>query len=338
MSAPMCDAFLVLAQAPDGLSCFLLPRFRPNGSVNALHFQRLKDKLGNRSNASTEVEFVDAFALRVGEEGKGIRTILKMVQLTRLDCVISSAGMMRAALARAVFHCRYRGVFGKHLVGQPMMRAVLADLVLESEGALALTMRLCRAFDHSKVSSSEAAWARLMTPAAKYWICKTAPNFVYEAMECLGGNGYVEENTLARLFREAPVNAIWEGSGNVMCLDVLRVSKHHSDEVRGVLAELAHEAPDLPGASVMVSTVERMLQTGAEADARTTVESLARLAAAASLKASAPEIVAAAFARTRLSDVRGGMWGTAALADGEHELLLQRALRTSELRPTYRRD
>ena len=329
MSAPMCDAFLVLAQAPDGLTCFLLPRFRPDGSVNALHFQRLKDKLGNRSNASAEVEFVDAFALRVGEEGKGIRTILKMVQLTRLDCVISSAGMMRAALVRAIFHCRYRVVFGKHLVDQPMMRAVLADLALESEGALALTMRLCRAFDHSKKSPSEAAWARLMTPAAKYWVCRTAPNFVYEAMECLGGNGYVEENTLARLFREAPVNAIWEGSGNVMCLDVLRVTKHHSEEVRGVLADLAHEAADLPGVSATATTVERMLGTGTEADARTTVELLARLAAAASLKASAPEIIAAAFARTRLSNARGSMWGTAALADSERDLLLQRALRTS---------
>jgi putative acyl-CoA dehydrogenase len=329
MSAPMCDAFLVLAQAPNGLTCFLLPRFRPDGSVNALHFQRLKDKLGNRSNASTEVEFVDAFALRVGEEGKGIRTILKMVQLTRLDCVISSAGIMRAALARAIFHCGHRSVFGKHLFDQPMMRVVLADLALESEGAVALTMRLCRAFDDAKKSASEAAWARLMTPAAKYWICKTAPDFVYEAMECLGGNGYVEENTLARLFREAPVNAIWEGSGNVMCLDVLRVAKHHSDEIRGVLADLAHNTADLPGASATATTVGRMLETGGEAEARIAVELMARLAAAACLKANGPEIVAAAFARTRLSDVRSGMWGTAALADGERDLLLKRALQTS---------
>jgi putative acyl-CoA dehydrogenase len=220
-------------------------------------------------------------------------------------------------------------VFGKHLVDQPMMHAVLADLALESEGAVALTMRLCRAFDHSKKSASEAAWARLMTPAVKYWICKTAPNFVYEAMECLGGNGYVEENTLARLFREAPVNAIWEGSGNVMCLDVLRVAKHHSEEVRGVLAGLAHEVADLPGVSATATTVERMLTTGAEADARNAVELLARLAAAASLKASAPEIIAAAFSRTRLWNARGAMWGTAALADDERDLLLQRALRTS---------
>jgi putative acyl-CoA dehydrogenase len=328
MSAPMCDAFLVLAQAPDGLTCFLLPRFRPDGSVNALYFQRLKEKLGNRSNASSEVEFVDAYALRVGEEGKGIRAILKMVQLTRVDCVISSAGMMRAALARALFHCRYRSVFQKHLVDQPMMRAVLADLALESEAALALTMRLCRAFDHAKTSPSEAAWARLLTPAAKYWVCKTAPGFIYEAMECLGGNGYVEENTLARIYREAPVNAIWEGSGNVMCLDVLRVAKQHGEEARGVLADLARGAADLPGASAAVTTVERMLVTGAEAGARTAVELLARLAAAVSLQASAPDTIAAAFARTRLSSAHGAMWGAAALTDSERNLLLQRALRT----------
>jgi len=328
MSAPMCDAFLVLAQAPDGLTCFLLPRFRPDGSVNALHFQRLKDKLGNRSNASSEVEFVDAYALRVGEEGKGVRAILKMVQLTRLDCIISSAGMMRAALARALFHCRYRSVFQKHLVDQPMMRAVLADLALESEAAVALTMRLCRAFDHAKTSPAEAAWARLLTPAAKYWVCKTAASFIYEAMECLGGNGYVEEHTLARLYREAPVNAIWEGSGNVMCLDVLRVARQHRDEARGVIADLSRETADLPGAVAAVATVKRMLATGAEADARTAVELLALLAAAASLRASAPETIAAAFTRTRLPNGHGVMWGAAALVDGERDVLLRRALRT----------
>jgi putative acyl-CoA dehydrogenase len=212
------------------------------------------------------------------------------------------------------------------LVDQPMMRAVLADLALESEGALALTLRLCRAFDHSRHSPAEAAWAQLLTPATKYWICKTAPSFVYEAMECLGGNGYVEENTLARLFREAPVNAIWEGSGNVMCLDVLRVTRQHSDEVAGVLAELAREAADLPGGSAAAVTVEQMLRTSTESDARRCVESLARLAAAAALRATAPEAIAAAFARTRLSDGRGAMWGTAALEDRERDLLLQRAL------------
>ncbi|MGC1326471.1 MAG: isovaleryl-CoA dehydrogenase, partial [Xanthobacteraceae bacterium] len=222
LSAPMCDAFLVLAQAPGGLTCFLLPRFRDDGSVNALRFQRLKDKLGNRSNASSEVEFTDAFAWRVGEEGAGIRTILQMVQLTRLDCAIASAGLMRMALAQAVHHCRHRNVFGKPLYHQPMMRAVLADMALEVEAAVALVFRLARALDRAADDAAEAAYARVMTPAAKYWTCKLAPGFIVEAMECLGGNGYVEESLLPRLYREAPVNAIWEGSGNVMCLDVLR--------------------------------------------------------------------------------------------------------------------
>jgi putative acyl-CoA dehydrogenase len=189
MSAPMCDAFLVLAQAPGGLSCFLMPRFRPDGSVNGLHFQRLKDKLGNRSNASSEVEFADAFGWRVGDEGRGVRTIINMVQLTRLDCAIASAGIMRMALAQAIHHARHRSVFQKHLADQPMMQAVLADLALEAEAAVALVMRLCRAFDLAASDPLEAAYARVLTPAVKYWVCKTAPAFIYEAMECLGGNG-----------------------------------------------------------------------------------------------------------------------------------------------------
>ena len=228
-SAPMSDAFLVLAQAPGGLTCFLMPRFRPEGSVNGLRFQRLKDKLGNRSNASSEVEFVDAFAWRVGDEGAGVRTILQMVQLTRVDCAIASAGLMRMALAQAVHHCRYRKVFQKGLLDQPMMRAVLADMALDLEGAVALVMRVCRALDRASSDPREAAYARLLTPVAKYWICKIAPAFLFEAMECLGGNGYVEESILPRLYREAPVNAIWEGSGNVMCLDVLRALRHEEE-------------------------------------------------------------------------------------------------------------
>ena len=225
LSAPMSDAFLVLAQAPGGLTCFLMPRFRPDGAVNDLRFQRLKDKLGDRSNASSEVEFADAFAWRVGAEGGGLRNILQMVQLTRLDCAIASAGLMRMALTQAVHHCRHRSVFQKHLYDQPMMRAVLADMALEVEGAVALAFRLSRALDRAAADKREAAYARLMTPAVKYRICKLAPAFVYEAMECLGGNGYVEESMLPRLYRQAPVNAIWEGSGNVMCLDVLRALK-----------------------------------------------------------------------------------------------------------------
>jgi putative acyl-CoA dehydrogenase len=267
MSAPMCDAFLVLAQAPGGLTCFLMPRFRPDGSVNGLHFQRLKDKLGNRSNASSEVEFAQAFAWRVGEEGRGVRTIIEMVQLTRVDCVISSAGMMRMALAQALHHARHRTVFQKKLADQPMMRSLIADMALEVEGATALTMRLCRSFDLAGMDAKETARARLLTPAVKYWICKSAPGFIYEAMECLGGNGYVEETPLARLYREAPVNAIWEGSGNVMCLDVLRAFSREGEAARAVLGDLVRACGDLPGAKEAVSFIGKTL-AGADGEAR----------------------------------------------------------------------
>jgi putative acyl-CoA dehydrogenase len=327
MSAPMSDAFLVLAQAPDGLTCFLMPRFRPDGRVNALHFQRLKDKLGNRSNASSEVEFEAAYARRVGGEGEGIRTILAMVQLTRLDCAIASAGMMRAALARALHHTRHRAVFGKPLAEQPMMRAVLADMALEVEGALALVMRLCRSFDRAATQPAEAARARLLTPAAKYLVCKAAPALTYEAMECLGGNGYVEEDVLPRLYREAPVNAIWEGSGNVMCLDMLRAFSRDADAARATLEDLAGETKALPGAADAVDFIGRMLAgASAEANARAIVERLAQLAAAAALNASAPAGVAELFARTRLAGHRGANYGTALLSEAETALLLARVL------------
>ena len=326
MSAPMSDAFLVLAQAPGGLTCFFMPRFRPDGSVNALHFQRLKNKLGNRSNASTEVELKDAFALRVGEEGKGIRTIIKMVQLTRLDCAIASAGLMRAVLVQALHNAHHRSVFGKLLVNQPMMRLVLADLALEVEGAVALIMRLCRAVDLSASDESEARLARLLTPAAKYWICKTAPPFAYEAMESLGGNGYVEDGVLARLYREAPVNAIWEGSGNVMCLDVLRAIGREGDSLQAVMADAVKQAAGLPGASDAIDLIARTLAGDvAEAQARAAVERIALLAAAAALTKSAPA-VAEVFARTRLSGRRGATFGTSDISEREASMLLERAL------------
>ena len=326
MSAPMCDAFLVLAQAPGGLTCFLMPRFRPDGSVNGLRFQRLKDKLGNRSNASSEVEFVDAFAWRVGEEGRGVRTIIEMVQLTRVDCIISSAGMMRMALAQAMHHARHRTVFQRHLADQPMMRTLLADMALEVEGATALTMRLCRSFDLAASDPKEAARARLLTSAVKYWICKTAPGFIYEAMECLGGNGYVEETPLARLYREAPVNAIWEGSGNVMCLDVLRALSREGEAARVVLGDLVQACGDLPGAEEAAGFIAKTLSgADGEAKARAAVERLAMLAATAALNESAPT-VAPAFARTRLATARGGTFGTADLAVPEVTSLSERAL------------
>jgi putative acyl-CoA dehydrogenase len=326
MSAPMCDAFLVLAQAPGGLTCFLMPRHRPDGSVNGLRFQRLKDKLGNRSNASSEVEFVDAFAWRLGEEGRGVRTIIEMVQLTRVDCVIGSAGMMRMGLAQALHHARHRTVFQRKLADQPMMRMLLADMALEVEGATALMMRLCRSFDLAASDPREAARARLLTPAVKYWVCKTAPGFIYEAMECLGGNGYVEETPLARLYREAPVNAIWEGSGNVMCLDVLRALSREGEAARAVLADLVQACAGLSGGREAAGFIATTLGgADGEARARAAVERLAMLAAAAALAESVPG-VAQAFARTRLATPRGGTFGSAALADNDVVTLLDRAL------------
>jgi putative acyl-CoA dehydrogenase len=324
MSAPMCDAFLVLAQAPAGLTCLLMPRFRPDGRVNGLRFQRLKDKVGNRSNASSEVEFAEAFAWRVGEEGNGIRTIIPMVQLTRLDCAIASAGLMRMALAQAVHHARHRRVFQKNLVDQPMMRALLAELALEVEGTTALVMRLARAFDLSADNASEATYARLLTPAVKYWVCKTAPAFAYEAMECIGGNGYVEDSVLARLYREAPVNAIWEGSGNVMCLDVLRALTRE-ESARAAVVDLARGAAELPGAIDAANAMAKVL-AGADAEraARAAVERIAVLATAIALKASAPEI-AETYARTRLMRA-GATYGTAELSPAEADRLIERAL------------
>src|SRR6476619_2801248 len=255
MSAPMCDAFLVLAQADGGLTCFFMPRFKPDGSVNAIQFQRLKEKLGNRSNASSEVEFNGAYAERIGEEGKGIRTIIQMVQLTRQDCAIASAGLMRSGLAHALHHARHRSVFQKHLADQPLMQAVLSDMALHVEASIALVMRLCRSFDRAPDDPGEAAFMRLLTPAIKYWVCKSAPGFLYEALECLGGNGYVEEGILARHYRESPVNAIWEGSGNVMCLDVLRALSREADAALAVLRELAEATQGLSGASEAVAFI-----------------------------------------------------------------------------------
>jgi putative acyl-CoA dehydrogenase len=277
-----------------------MPRFRPDGPVNALRFQRLKEKLGNRSNASAEVEFEEAYAERIGEEGRGVRTIIEMVQLTRLDCAVASAGLMRMALAQAVHHARHRVVFQKKLADQPMMDAVLADLALEQEGALALVLRLAASCDRAAHDPGEAAYWRLLTPAVKYWVCKRAPAFIYEAMECLGGNGYVEESMLPRLYREAPVNAIWEGSGNVMGLDVLRAFARDGEAARDMLARVAAAVGDLPGGREAASAVTRLLSEG-DAQARAVTERLALIAAAAALKASAPREICEAFAASRLA-------------------------------------
>jgi putative acyl-CoA dehydrogenase len=326
MSAPMCDAFLVLAQADEGLTCFFMPRFAPDGSVNAIQFQRLKDKLGNRSNASSEVEFVGAYAEAVGEEGKGIRTIIQMVQLTRQDCAIASAGLMRSGLAHALHHARHRSVFQKHLADQPLMQAVLSDMALHVEASVALVMRLCRAFDRTPHDPAEAAYMRLLTPAIKYWVCKSAPAFLYEAMECLGGNGYVEEGILARHYRESPVNAIWEGSGNVMCLDVLRALAREPDAATAVLQGLAADTASLPGAGEAVAFIGKAFRRpDSERIARLAVEKLALLSAAAALNAVSPRH-AELFAATRLGASHASMYGAVELDTGNVRALLERAL------------
>jgi len=326
MSAPMCDAFLVLAQADEGLTCFFMPRFAPDGSVNAIQFQRLKDKLGNRSNASSEVEFVGAYAQAVGEAGKGIRTIIQMVQLTRQDCAIASTGLMRSGLAHALHHARHRSVFQKHLADQPLMQAVLSDMALHVEASVALVMRLCRAFDRTPHDAAEAAYMRLLTPAIKYWTCKSAPAFLYEAMECLGGNGYVEDGILARHYRESPVNAIWEGSGNVMCLDVLRALSREREAATAVLQSLAAETKGLPGAGEAAAFIGKTFRRAdGERVARLAVEKLALLAAAAALNGVSPRH-AELFAATRLAANHASMYGAVELESGDVRALLERAL------------
>ena len=242
-SAPMCDAHMVLARSEGGLSCFFVPRWRPDGSKNAVLVQRLKDKLGNRSNSSGEVEFQDAHGILVGEEGRGIPTIIEMAGYTRLDCVIGSAALMRQAFVQAAHHARHRSTFGKLLVEQALMRNVLCDLALESEAATLLMLRLAASFDFLD-TPLERAWRRIMTPAAKFWICKRTLEFCGECMEVWGGNGYVETGPMARLYREAPVNSIWEGSGNVMCLDVLRAIDREPEGFALLLEELQQAAAD----------------------------------------------------------------------------------------------
>ena len=326
MSAPMCDAFLVLAQAPGGLSCFLMPRFLPDGSVNALHFQRLKDKLGNRSNASSEVEFEAAHAWLIGEEGRGVPNIIEMVTGTRLDCAVASAGLMRLTLANAIHHCRHRTVFQKKLVDQPLMGQVLADLALDAEAATALAFRLARSFDRTS-DPHAAAWRRLMTPVTKYWICKLAPAFAYEAMECLGGNGYIEEGVAARVYRELPLNAIWEGSGNVMALDLLRVLQREPETVAIVMDDLAAAAGGDAHLKTHLAGVQRLLHEPRflEQRGRALTESLATLAAGTTLRAHAPAPVADQFIATRLAGAPRQTYGHGLDAAGTRAIV-ERAL------------
>jgi putative acyl-CoA dehydrogenase len=323
MSAPMSDAFLVLAQAPGGLSCFFMPRFLPDGTVNAILLQRLKDKCGNRSNASSEVELARTHAWRVGEEGRGIATIMEMVTLTRIDCAISSAGLMRWSLAQALHHCAHRVAFQKKLIDQPLMRSVLADMALDHEAAVALVFRLVSAFERAGEDEAEAAFARLMTPAIKYWVCKALPGFAYEAMECLGGNGYVEDGPMARLFRESPLNAIWEGSGNIMCLDVLRAASK-SPEALGVLLDGLGQGERRIAAAVARLRRRFADPVGLEADLRGVVESLVHAVAASLLCASGPAAVADAFIATRLDGTFRRTYGI--LPGADVDAILARAM------------
>jgi putative acyl-CoA dehydrogenase len=309
-SAPMCDAFLVLAQAPAGLSCFFLPRWRLDGSVNAIQIQRLKDKLGNKANASSEVEFNGAHAWLVGEEGRGVPQILEMGTMTRLDCALGTSGLMRQALSLALNHTSQRKAFGKTLIDQPLMRNVLADLALESEAATALSLRLARAFDHPG-DAREALMARLLTPVAKYWVCKRGSHFAQEAMECLGGNGYVEEHgegVMARIYREMPLNSIWEGAGNIMALDLLRALRKGGPIADALMAELAPARGANAAFDRFADSLPQSVDdASAETDARRLAQDVALAVQAALLRQHAPDFVFDAFCRSRL----GGDWGQA---------------------------
>ncbi len=326
VSAPMCDAWLVLAQSPGGLSCFFLPRFRPDGTPNEIRFQRLKDKLGNRSNASSEVEFHAAFATMLGEEGRGVPMILEMGVYTRLDCAIGGAGLMRQALAQALWHCAQRSAFGRRLTEQPVMKNVLADLALESEAATALAIRLSRAYD-AQANERERLLARVLTPAAKFWICKRGAHFAEEAMEAIGGNGYVEENALARIYREMPVNSIWEGSGNIMCLDVLRALRKAPEVLAAVAAELDAARCAIPAYLRFCAALKDRLADAAadESGARALTQDLALALQASLLARHAPEFVLDAFCASRLAHGLGGAFGTLP-AGAPVDLLIERAM------------
>jgi len=315
-SAPMCDAHLVVARigAADGpLSCFFVPRFRDDGSKNPILIQRLKDKLGNRSNSSSEVEFRGTTGILIGEEGRGIPTIIEMATNTRLDCVIGSSALLRAGLVQALHHARHRMAFGRLLADQPLMRNVLADLALESEAATLTMMALANAFEHGDDDALAAAWKRVMTPAAKFWICKRALEATGEAMEVWGGNGYVEEGPMARLYREAPVNSIWEGSGNIMCLDVLRALQRNPEDGVRILQDLARLSNGDAAVRAELASLQAMLRAPAEqleASARRFAQGLVLTAQAALMIAHGNAESAQQFVASRLGRQHGRVFGT----------------------------
>ena len=333
-SAPMCDAHLVVARMGEGggQACFYVPRWRPDGSRNAVRVQRLKDKVGNRSNSSSEVEFEDAWGILMGEEGRGIPTIIEMATYTRLNCVLGSAAILRSATVQALAYARRRSVFGKLLAEQPLMRTVLADLALESEAALQIAMRLAQAYERGGDEGDplERAWKRIMTPAAKFWVCKRGVELTGEAMEVLGGNGYVDTGVMARLFREAPVNSIWEGSGNVMCLDVLRAISREPDGAQLLLQDLIDTAAGEPALLQQAQSLARRLSgppDQLEAQARRLVQDLVLLAQACLLRRHAPPAMADGFIATRLGAQQGAMVAGAFDPAGlDIAAILQRAL------------
>lgn len=333
-SAPMCDAHLVVARMGEGggQACFYVPRWRPDGSRNAVRVQRLKDKVGNRSNSSSEVEFEDAWGILMGEEGRGIPTIIEMASYTRLNCVLGSAAILRSATVQALAYARRRSVFGKLLAEQPLMRTVLADLALESEAALQIAMRLAQAYERGGDEGDplERAWKRIMTPAAKFWVCKRGVELTGEAMEVLGGNGYVDTGVMARLFREAPVNSIWEGSGNVMCLDVLRAISREPDGAQLLLQDLIDTAAGEPALLQQAQSLARRLSgppDQLEAQARRLVQDLVLLAQACLLRRHAPPAMADGFIATRLGAQQGAMVAGAFDPAGlDIAAILQRAL------------
>jgi putative acyl-CoA dehydrogenase len=312
-SAPMNDLFLTLAQAPEGLTCFLLPRVLPGGERNAIRLQRLKDKLGNRSNASSEIEYDGAFGALVGEPGRGVATIIQMVTMTRLDCVLGSAGQLRAAVSEATHHAAHRVAFGRALIDQPAMTAVLADLAVESWAATLTAIRLARAVDGQAGDPAEAALLRLALPVAKFWVCKRTVPSIAEALECLGGNGYVEESVMPRLLRESPLNGLWEGSGNITALDAIRAVRRSPDTVDALMAELSPaKGSDASFDAALRALTDLLPGNGTEltdADARPFASLAARLFAASRLLRSAPPEVAALYCTTRLGSPGDRVFG-----------------------------
>ncbi len=326
-SAPMCDAFLMLAYTDVGLSCFLVPRWTPDGERNSIFIQRLKDKLGNRSNASSEMEFQDTWGVMVGDDGRGVRTIIEMVTGNRIYCCISSAALMRQGLVQALHHTRHRSAFQKRLSQQPLMRNVLADLALESEAALVLALRIARAMDEAAGDETADALARIGTAVGKYWNCKRAPGHTFEALECHGGPGYIEDSIMPRLYREAPVNSIWEGSGNVMCLDVLRAMFREEAAIPAVLGELdaargANAALDAASDALKDELADAADQ---ETRARSITELMALTLQGAILVRHAPNAVADAFCASRLGSRWSGAYGTLP-AGVDFDAIIDRAL------------